>query len=360
MRKNIKLSLLSSNGKPVVERFIGPTAPVFIIAEAGVNHNGDVEFARRLVIEAKRAGADCVKFQTFKAERVVTKEAPKAAYQLATTDVSESQFEMLRKLELSESAYVEILDCCRREEILFLSTPYSVEDVEFLERLGVPGFKIASGQVVEHFFLQYVARKAKPILLSTGMCTLSEVDVAVRTIRNVCNSGLILLQCTTNYPSSVDEANLRAMCTMSSEFGINVGYSDHTQTPVASVAAVALGACVIEKHFTLDSSLPGPDHSSSATPEEFREMVQRIRETERALGNGVKHPSAAEEANIFGMRRSLVAKRSIKMGEVITEEMLACKRPSSGLSPSLASDIVGRRAAVDIPSGGFIDWMHLA
>jgi len=300
-----------------------------------------------------------VKFQTFSAERVVTKAAPKAAYQLKTTDKTESQFKMLKKLELSENAYQEILDGCRREGILFLSTPYSVEDVDFLEKLNVPAYKIASGQIVEHYFLQHVARKSKPMILSTGMCTLGDVDTAVRAIRHAGNNDLILLQCTTNYPSSVEDANLRAMCTMSSTFGVDVGYSDHTQTSVACVAAVALGACVIEKHLTLDRSLPGPDHSSSATPDEFREMVNLVREAERALGDGIKQPSINEAKNIQGMRRSLVAKRLIRAGETITEEMIACKRPATGLSPSFAGDVMGHKAVADIPADAFINWKDL-
>jgi len=354
-----RLSLRSPDGRSIVEKEIGSGVSTFIIAEVGVNHNGDVDLALRLVAEAKKAGADCVKFQTFSAERVVTKGAPKAAYQLETTDKAESQFEMLKNVELSEIAYQEILDGCRREEILFLSTPYSVEDVDFLEKLNVPAYKIASGQVVEHFFLQYVARKGKPIILSTGMCTLGEVDAAVRAIRDAGNNDLILLQCTTNYPSPIEDANLRAMCTMSEAFGIDVGYSDHTQSSAACVAAVALGACIIEKHITLDKSLPGPDHSSSATPDEFREMVRLVRETEQALGDGVKQPSAREAKNISGMRRSLVAKRSIKAGETISLDMLACKRPALGLSPSLASEVTGHKAAVEIPKDTFITWKDL-
>jgi N-acetylneuraminate synthase/N,N'-diacetyllegionaminate synthase len=335
---------------------IGSQYPVFIIAEAGVNHNGDIDMALRLVREAKRVGADCVKFQTFKAERVVTEEAPKAAYQLKTTSPGESQVDMLRKLELDESAHHRLLDACREEGIVFLSTPYNVEDVDFLDGLGAQAFKIASGQAVEPYFLEYVAKKGKPLLLSTGMCTLAEVDQAVRTIGGTGNKQILVLQCTTNYPSRIQDCNVRAMVTMGNAFDVLVGYSDHTRSLTAATVSVALGACVVERHFTLDKRLPGPDHSSSSDPQEFKEFVEQIRETELALGATLKCPSDVERKNAVGMRRSIVAKGKIPAGQVITEEMLTFKRPATGLTPALLLDLVGRVATCDIETDQMLSW----
>ena len=337
-------------------RSIGQGEPVFIIAEAGVNHNGSLKLAKELVLKAKEAGADCVKFQTFKAERVVTKNAPKAAYQLKTTPTTESQLDMLKKLELAFADYQEILAHCRQHDIMFLSTPYSTEDADFLSTLSVPAFKIASGQIVEPAFLEYIAGKSLPVLLSTGMATLEEVGSAVATIQKTGNHGLILLQCSTNYPTIPGDVNLRAMGTMEKAFGLNVGYSDHTKSSVACIAAVARGACVIEKHFTLDKSLPGPDHSCSADPEEFRVLVKKIRETEEVLGSGTKEPTEAEKENMQGMRRSIVTKQAIKAGMVIARDMLDFKRPSTGISPVSLDAVIGAAARVDIPEDTVLVW----
>lgn len=335
---------------------IGHSQPVFIIAEAGVNHNGDIDMALRLVREAKRVGADCVKFQSFKAERVVTAEAPKAAYQLKTTDFQESQVEMLRKLELDASAYEDLIAECRKEGILFLSTPYNIEDVDFLDSLGVAAFKVASGQAVEPYFLEYVANKGKPILLSTGMCTLGEVDRAVRVLRRTGNDQIVVLQCTTNYPSAMEDCNLRAMVAMRDALDVLVGYSDHTEGLTAAIASVALGACVVERHFTLDKSLPGPDHSASSAPGEFAALVRQIREAELALGSSMKYPSDIEQKNALGMRRSIVAKKTIPSGKIITEDMLTFKRPATGLKPDLLPELVGRIATCEIKPDEMLSW----
>lgn len=338
----------------IASRNIGPSHPVFIIAEAGVNHNGDLEVAKTLVREARRCGADCVKFQTFKAERVVTRASPKAEYQLRTTNPAESQIAMLQKLELDQKGYAALIDVCEQEQIIFLSTPYGREDVDFLSDLGVPAFKVASGQVVEPAFLRHVAQKKRPVILSTGMATLVEVEEAVRVIRNAGNDQVIVLQCTTNYPSRPQDANVRAMKTMESALCVHVGYSDHTQTETACIAAVALGARVIEKHFTLDKDMQGPDHSSSADPAEFRQLVKVIRETEAVLGSGIKEPVEVEKRNMVGMRRSLVSSVDIPSGAVITEEMLTCKRPGTGIAPNRLHEIIGRIAATDIPQDSLI------
>jgi len=340
----------------IAGRRVGPGHPCFIVAEAGVNHNGDADVARRLVRAAAQAGADAVKFQTFKAERLAIEGAPKADYQLQITDPAESQLAMLRKLELTTQAYTSLVRACEDEKILFLSTPYDIEDVDFIETLGIQAFKVASGQIVEPMFLRHVASKRKPIILSTGMATFAEVDEAVRTICNAGNDKVILLQCTTNYPSRPEDANLRAMQTMREALGVQVGYSDHTQTETACLVAVALGACVIEKHFTLDKAMPGPDHSSSADPAEFGRLVKLIREAEIVLGSSLKQPVDAERRNALGMRRSIVARQLIPCGGVITEQMLTLKRPGTGIRPSRLPELIGRKAARNIQPDELVTW----
>jgi len=333
---------------------IGRDEPVFIIAEAGINHNGDIDLARQLVLEAKKCGADCVKFQTFKAVRVVTEDAPKANYQMKTTDPGESQLEMLKNCELKPEFHKELMELCDREDIIFLSTPYNIEDVDFLDELGVQAFKLASIHAAEPCFARYVAEKGKPVILSSGMATLGEVDEAVRAIRETGNEDFVILQCTTNYPSRLEDANLSAMLTIGNAFGVPVGYSDHTQNDTACIAAVALGAKVIEKHFTLDKTLPGPDQSSSAEPDEFARLVSNIRDAEKALGSARKEPCEIEKENAVGMRRSIVARCDISKGSVITEEMLTFKRPSAGLSPKYMDYVVGKEAAENIYMDEFI------
>lgn len=338
------------------KKTIGFGFPVFIIAEAGVNHNGDIAVAGKIVSEAKRCGADCVKFQTFKAERIVTVNSPKAHYQLKTTNPAQSQMEMLKELELSEQDYIELVRTCAEENILFLSTPYNVEDVDFLDNLGVKAFKVASGQAVEHHFLDYVARKKKPVLLSTGMCTLAEVADAVNVIRSAGNDQIVVLQCTTNYPTAVEDANLRAMMTMRDAMQVVAGYSDHTEGLNCATAAVALGASVIERHFTLDKSLAGPDHTSSSTPDEFTRLVHDIREVERSLGSGEKIPCASELENASVMRRSIIAVADIPAGTVFSLENITLKRPASGFLGNRLNEILGRKSACDIRGETVIDY----
>ncbi len=329
----------------------GQTGRAYLIAEAGVNHNGSLDLARKLVLAAKDAGADAVKFQTFKAERVAQATAPKADYQLRNTDRAESQIEMLRKLELPDSAHAELIALCGEVGIEFLSTPYNEEDIDFLDGLGVRAFKLASIHCVEPHILRYAARTGRHLIVSTGMATLEEVRTAVAAIRGVGHEDFTLLQCTTNYPSAVADANLRVIPLLRSEFHCAVGYSDHTQSEVSSIAAVALGATMIEKHFTLDKTMPGPDHTSAAEPGEFAALVQKIRAAESALGSGVKEPCAAEMANAANMRRSLVARVDIAQGATITEAMLTCRRPTNGISPLRVGEIVGRTATADIAAG---------
>jgi N,N'-diacetyllegionaminate synthase len=333
--------------------------PVFIIAEVGVNHNGDLELAKKLIKEAARCGADCVKFQTFKAEKLVTHDAPKANYQLQTTAKNESQLEMLKKLEMNVNKYNEIIKCCKQEGVLFISTPYNTEDVDFLEDLGVSAYKLASMHASEPWFARYVAKKKKPIFLSTGMSTLSEIDSTVRSIKETGNNKIILLQCTTNYPSRIEDTNLLAMKTMSKTFDLMVGYSDHTEDDIACIASVALGAKVIEKHFTLDKSLPGPDHTTSATPSEFKSLVKNIRNVEKSLGLSIKEPSEIEKKNKIGMRRSIVAKCDIDKSVKITDEMIALKRPSTGISSIYVDEIIGKKTLKKIFKDEMFKWGDL-
>lgn len=329
-------------------RTIGDGSPVFIIAEAGVNHNGSLEIAQRLVEEAANCGADCVKFQTFKAERVVTQKAPKAKYQLETTDRTESQIDMLRKIELKPEHHVKLKKYAEKLGMIFLSTPYSFEDVDFLESIGVLAYKVASGQIVEHAFLCKIAKTGKPLFLSTGMATLGEIDAALTAVLKAGNDKVILLQCTTNYPSRIEDANLKVIQNLKSIFGCLVGYSDHTIGDEAAITAVALGANVIEKHFTLDKNLPGPDHSTSITPIELRSFAEKIHKIETALGKGYKEPTALEKENAINMRRSITASRDIRKDEIITEDKITFKRPATGLPPQFYDMIIGKKAARDI------------
>jgi N,N'-diacetyllegionaminate synthase len=328
----------------------------FVIAEIGVNHNGDLELARRMVRAARDAGADCVKFQTFRAERVASTAAPKAPYQLRTTDTAESQVEMLRRLELPEVEHRALLELCDELGLVFMSSPYSVDDLEFLVDLGVPAIKIASALLVEPAMVRAAGRSGLPTIVSTGLATLDEVTEAVGTYRDAGGRDLILLQCTTDYPAAVADANLRAMATLRDEFNVPVGYSDHTAGFAVVVAAVALGACVIEKHFTTDRSLPGPDQAASADPSEFQTMVGAARDAAAALGHAEKAPTASERSNIAAMRRGLVAGVDIPAGTVLTEAMLATKRPATGIAPREIDVVIGSRARTTIAADTVLTW----
>ncbi|OFV91962.1 MAG: hypothetical protein A3H95_15990 [Acidobacteria bacterium RIFCSPLOWO2_02_FULL_64_15] len=338
---------------------VGTGRPCFVIAEAGVNHNGRKELALALVEAAHKADADAIKFQTFSADRVAIRAAERAPYQKTSTGSGESQIEMLRALELPRDAYMEIVAACRDLGLVFLSSPAGPDDVDFLEGLGVAAHKIPSCYIVELDLLSYVARTRKPILVSTGMATLAEVDQAVRTIRQGGNEQLVLLQCTTNYPSRVEDANLRVLPVLRDTFDVHVGYSDHTETPACCVAAVALGAVVIEKHLTLDKALPGPDHQASADPDEFRHLVDLIRQAEVALGTGRKEPSPAEVTNRSYMRRSIVSRAPITAGAVLTSDVLTFKRPGTGISPARLDEVIGARAKVAMDSDHIIQWRDI-
>ncbi|MBC7865786.1 MAG: N-acetylneuraminate synthase [Bacteroidia bacterium] len=321
---------------------------VYIIAEAGVNHNGSLEMALQLANKAKEIGADCVKYQTFKAEQIVTSASPKAQYQLKVTDSQESQFDMLKKLELQKEDFAKIKNHCEKIGIEFMSTPYNPEDADLLNSLGVRAFKIASGQMVETPFLKYVAAFGKQMIVSSGMCTMQEVKEGIEAIRSTGNNDIFLLQCNTDYPSKIEDTNLTAMLTMRNELNVRIGYSDHVPNNYACFAAVALGAEVIEKHFTLDKKLPGPDHSSSLEPSEFKELIDGIRNIEKAMGTGIKTPSESEKKNTFGMRRSLVARTDLKKGTVIEEKHLGYKRPASGIAPKNIHLVIGKELTKDV------------
>ncbi len=337
-------------------RLVGPGQPCFIIAEAGVNHNGSLDLALKLIDAAVEAGADAVKFQTFRADRLVTKDAPKADYQKVGTPSSESQFDMLRALELSEDAHRALKARSEARGILFLSTPFDRQSADLLSALGVSAYKLPSGEITNLPLLSHVAAKGKPIILSTGMASLPEVNDAVGTLRAAGCDDMILLHCVSNYPASPADVNLRAMATMRDAFGLPVGYSDHTPGDEVSLAAVALGACVIEKHFTLDRNLPGPDHKASLEPHELEALVGRLRNVEASLGDGRKEPAPAEAATAAVARKSLVAARPIPAGTPISLDMLDAKRPGTGIPPSRSGEVAGRTAKVDIAEDAVLDW----
>lgn len=334
--------------KSLWERIIDPDR-VFIIAEAGVNHNGNIETALQLVDVALRSGVNAVKFQTFSAERLVIPETKKADYQFRDTGNSESQLEMLKQLELSYSDYQRLYDYCTDKGIIFLSTPFDKKSADFLEELGVKVFKISSGEITNIPLLFHIGRKKKPVILSTGMSTIEEIKVALKTIYDAGTKDVILLHCVSNYPARLKDVNLRAMQTMAKVFSVPVGYSDHTLGIDISIAAVALGASVIEKHFTLNHNLAGPDHKSSIEPDQLKELVESIRRVEISLGNGCKKPSKSEQDVADSVRKSLIAACKIKAGTVLKEELIAIKRPGTGLPPQMMSSIINRKAKSDIP-----------
>lgn len=332
-------------------RRIGPGQPCFVIAEAGVNHNGSLELARRLIDAAADAGADAVKFQTFRAERLVTVDAPKAEYQKRTTGTEESQFAMLKRLELDEAAHRELMAYALSRGLVFLSTPFDEPSADLLESLQLPAFKVPSGEVTNLPFLGYLARKGRPMLLSTGMSTLDEVEAAVAVIRAAGQPPLALLHCVSNYPAEPATSNLRAMATMAQAFQVPVGFSDHTMGTEIAIAAVALGACCIEKHLTLDRTMPGPDHEASLEPAELAAMMKSIRHVEAALGHGRKEPAASESGTAAVARKSLVAARDLAAGEVLALEAIAIKRPGTGLPPRMREELIGKTARVAIRAG---------
>ena len=330
---------------------------VLIIAEAGVNHNGNLETAKKLIDSAKESGADMIKFQTFAANRIVTTSAPKAEYQRETTDELKSQYEMISKLELSRDMHQELISYCKSCDIDFFSTGFDIESIEMLFQLGLEIFKIPSGEITNLPYLRHLAKYNKPIILSTGMATLGEIEAALNTLETygTQRENITVLHCNTDYPTPFSDVNLNAMITIRDAFGVSVGYSDHTLGIEVSIAAVAIGAAVIEKHFTLDRNLPGPDHQASLEPNELKAMVTSIRNIEKALGNGIKRPSQSEVKNKPIVRKSLVASTNIRNGENFTEANIAVKRPGTGISPMLWDDVLGRTAIRDFEEDEMIE-----
>lgn len=314
---------------------------IFIIAEAGVNHNGQLDLALQLVDKAVEAGADCVKFQTFITENEISKNAQKAEYQKDTTGEEENEFEMVKKLELTFEQFREIADYCKRKGILFLSTPFDLESIDFLDRMDIFCWKVPSGEITNLPYLIKIAKTNRDVIMSTGMCDLEEIRTAMEVLRKYGSGNITLLHCNTEYPTPFEDVNLNAMITLQREFGVTVGYSDHTTGIEVPIAAAAMGAKVIEKHFTLNRNMEGPDHKASLEPQELAQMVCAIRNIEQALGDGEKKPSPSERKNITVARKSIVAKRKISKGEVFTEENLCVKRPGDGINPMRWFEILG-------------------
>ena len=332
--------------------------PIFIIAEAGVNHNGDIRMAKDLVLAAKDAGADAVKFQSFRAERLASKKANLAPYQKVTVS-TRSQRDMIAPLELDNSAHSALFSFCKRHGIEFLSTPFDEESADMLERLGVQRFKLASGDITHRALIEHVARKRKPLLLSTGMSSLSEVRQAVSWIRALARAELTVLHCLTEYPAPIGQVNLRAMDTMRNALNLPVGYSDHTPSIEISVAAAARGAVVIEKHLTLDRHLLGPDHAASLEPPEFQALVTAVRNVEAALGDGIKRMAPCERHNRLVARRSVVAARNLKAGHKLEHSDIAIKRPGNGISPAESDSVLGRTLRKDVRQDQVLTWEAL-
>lgn len=342
-------------------RLVGPGQKVFIIAEAGVNHNGDIEIAERLVDAAVEAGADAVKFQTFRADALASRFAPLAEYQQQAQEAdstSDTQLEMLRGLEFTAEQFTHLQQYCLQHDIIFLSTPFDSESTDLLVSLGVPALKAGSGEVTNIPFLKELSSHGLPLILSTGMSTIEEVREAVAAVE-VQGAPLILLHCTSNYPAAIEDLNLRAIPMLARETGLPIGYSDHSNNLSTPVAAVALGACVLEAHLTLDRGLSGPDHQASLDPAGFAEYVRLVREAETILGDEVKRPSKAELETARVARKSLVAARNMGAGDVLDGDSMLIKRPGTGIPPARLGDVVGRRLKQSLEEDEVITWSHL-
>jgi len=327
----------------------------YIIAEAGVNHNGSLRLAKEMVDKAKEAGVDCIKFQTFVSKNIVSKSASKAEYQKQQTNSTESQLEMLSKLELSFDDFIELKEYCKVREIEFLSTAFDFDSIDFLNSLSMRIWKIPSGEITNLPYLIKIAKTHKPVILSTGMSTIEEIGEAIAVLKANGSLDISILHCTTEYPAPYADVNLKAIDTLRQKFNLPVGYSDHTNGIEVSIAAVAMGATVIEKHFTLDRNMEGPDHKASLEPDELKVMVKAIRNIELALGNGEKRPAESEIKNIVIARKSIIAKSSIKRGEIFTEDNITVKRPGNGISPMRWFSVIGQNAVRDFEEDELID-----
>ena len=331
--------------------------PIIIIAEAGVNHNGEMSLAKKLIDEAADAGADLVKFQTFSADRLVTRQAKKADYQSVATGDVESQHQMLSRLELSANMHHELIDYCVIRKIEFLSTGFDIKSIDLLINLGINHFKIPSGEISNLPYLRHIGQFNKSVILSTGMSTLGDIEAAIDVLEQAgtARSLITVLHCTTEYPAPMAEVNLHAMQSIQTAFGVDVGYSDHTEGIEVAIAAAALGATVIEKHFTLDRNLPGPDHKASLEPYKLKSMVSAIRNIEKALGDGIKRLTLSEERNRDVIRKSLVASKAIKAGELFSAQNITTKRPGKGISPMKWDEVMDRKAMRDFLENELIE-----
>lgn len=343
------------------DKLIGVGHPVYVIAEAGVNHNGRLDLAKQLVDVACAAGADAVKFQTFKAENINIRSAPKATYHVETTgsDEEQSWFDLLKTQELTAEMHRELIDYATVKGIEFLSTPYDEESLELLDKLGLPAFKVASTDLNNHPFLSQIAAKGKPVLLSTAMSTLEEVRDSVKVLKRSGCQALVVLQCTGNYPAKLSDTNMWAMVTIRNELGVLVGYSDHTMEHINPVLATAMGAVVYEKHFTLDRTLPGPDHRMALTPEELKRAVSLIRQAEIALGSNIKDVLPSERETRARLRKSLVAARDLPAGTVLDSTCVAIKRPGTGLPPACLYQVLGRKVRRPLTADTLLSWEDL-
>lgn len=328
---------------------------VYIIAEAGVNHNGDINIAKKMIEEAKAFGADCIKFQTFISNNLVSKNAKKAEYQKNNTLSNNSQLDMLKELELSYMQFEELKNYCYTLGIEFLSTPFDLDSISFLHNIGMNKWKIPSGDITNLPYLEKIAQYNEPIILSTGMATIGEISKSINLIRKFNNNNLTLLHCTTEYPAPYDEINLRVLGTLSEKYNVDVGYSDHSMGIEVSIAAVALGAKIIEKHFTLNNKMNGPDHKASLEPKEFKFLVDSIRNVEKALGSNQKQPTKSELKNKLVARKSIIAKKNIKKGDVFSNSNITVKRPGFGISPMKWYDIIGCKAKKDFEEDELIE-----
>ncbi len=346
-------------GSPLIkigETLVGEGQPVFFIAEAGVNHDGNIEKAKKLIDVAAEAGANAVKFQTFKTKKLLTLNLEKATYQKVGDGEEGSYAEMITRLELDRDDHYELLEYCNQKGIMFLSTPFDEDSVDLLDELGVPAFKVDSGNLNNPHLLKHIASKNKPMIMSTGMATIGEIEDALAAVYSTGNTQVILLHCTSNYPPAISDTNIKALQTMRAQFNVPVGYSDHTPGLPVSLAAVALGAVMIEKHFTLDRSAKGPDHLASLEPQEVIDLVKGMNMVTTALGSTRKAPVPAEKEVAASLRRSVVTVMPIPRGATLTKDMLAIKRPGDGIAPKYLDLIVGRTAQQDIPEDSVITW----
>ncbi|MFU0823630.1 N-acetylneuraminate synthase [Clostridium sp.] len=329
-------------------KVLGSGKPCFIIAEGGVNHNGDINLAKKMVDKAIEAGVDAIKFQTFKSEKLVTKYAAMARYQKDNMGIEDSQFSMLKKLELSYDEFADLKEYCDMKGIIFMSTPFDFESADFLNSIGMEAFKISSGDLTNIPMLEHIAKFNKPIILSSGMAVLGEIEDAVMALRNLGLEDIAVLHCTSNYPAALDSVNLKAMNTIKNTFKVVGGYSDHTNGITIPIAAAALGADIIEKHFTLDKNMEGPDHKASLDPLDLKKMVEEVRKVEISMGTGIKMFTKSEMDTMKAARKSIVASRDIRRGQIIDIKDLDYKRPGTGLSPKYYKELLGKRARVDI------------